>query len=165
MELSIRNERIKRIDIIGEDGTVLGQVVFNPYDMGIYRKYTEIRMQLAKDKQEYEAIVKEYESIPKDTPEDDMLETGEYDKLNEIYQAESKMSGGIENIFKNLEIGIDGLFGHGVYELITQGYQDEGMLNPLFEAVKPFFDEAGKERGEKVGAAKLNRAQRRTTKK
>lgn len=161
MGLSIKSERIKRIDITGEDGEVLGQVVFNPYDMGVFKKYTEMRMQLARDKQEYESIVKEYESIPKDISENDMLESGDYEKLNTIYQAESRIGEGIEAVFANLRVGIDSLFGTGVYDLITQGYQDEEMLTPLFEAVKPFFDEAGKERKEKVGSAKLNRAQRR----
>lgn len=122
-------------------------------------------MNLAKNKKNYEELVKEYDAIPKDVEESTMMDTGEYEKLNNLYQAESNMSTGITQIFVDLKSGIDNLFGEGIFDLFTQGYQDEVMLDPLFEAVKPFFEEAGKDRQSKVDSVKLNRAERRSIKK
>ena len=159
-QILIRSDRIKTLDI--SDGkNVLCQARFNPFDMGIYKLYTEIRMQLAKDKQAYDQLVKEYRQTPGINDDEDTERETDYEALNRQYQAEMKLSGGIDNIFDNLKKGIDGIFGGGVYDAVTMGYKDEGMLTPLLEAAAPFFDEAGRERNEQVEKAMLSREQRR----
>lgn len=164
-ELTLNSgSRIKSIGITDNNGNVIVTAKFNPSDFDVYTKFTELQERETKERQAYEELRKKYKEMP-EVDEDDELSSEDYEKLYDKYSVEREINGAIDKMFGSIKIGVDEIFGEGVYDALAQGCKDMGMIKPLFEWAAPLFTEAAKEYNEQIEKAQQNREQRRAAKK
>ncbi|MCL2354957.1 MAG: hypothetical protein FWC68_03665 [Oscillospiraceae bacterium] len=137
----------KKIDVLDEQGNKIGEVCFNPEDVGAYDAFLNILDKIVesqrkvKDIGEIEDFTDEEIENLKGTEDLEGLEDT-FSKMKAIFQITVDL---VDEINKD----IDSIFGEGITELFLQGSKDIELLMPLLDGVMPIFQEAREQKTDK----------------
>lgn len=135
--------KIKRHDIVDENGDKLGEISYNPTDINAIQKYFTL---YNKCKNGQRQLNNKVENLNIDILAKELESADEFAEAENVTAKFSEALNFAVDTVDDVFAEVDGLFGEGTCQMFTQGCKDPNMLLPLFEATFPDFTAAAEER-------------------
>jgi hypothetical protein len=127
-------------DVLDEQGNKIGEVCFNPEDVGVYDKFLSILTKI----NEFQKKVKDIGDVKNITSEEigKMKNSQDLEKLEDTFSKMKTISQVTVELVGEITKDVNSIFGEGVTELFLQGSKDLELIMPLLDGVMPFFQKA-----------------------
>ena len=129
-----------REDVLDEQGNKIGEICFNPEDVGVYDAFLNILNKINDSQKKIENIG-EIKDITSEEIER-MKDAKDLENLEDTFSKMKNISQVTVELVDEITKDINSIFGDGVSELFLQGSKDLELLMPLLDGVMPFFQKA-----------------------
>lgn len=144
VQIKDKNVRIPVMDAEGKEK--LGEICFNPEDDRTYQKFIDVAQMLREGGKKVKAIEIDEAGL-KEIQEKELETLDDFEQAMKVFESLGAAVKITAETWDSVCAGLDEIFGAGVCAIFTQGQVDGELLEPLFNAVTPYFRQ---ERNKKV---------------
>ena len=133
-----------REDVLDEQGNKVGEICFNPEDVGVYDRFLNILSKISESQKKIDGI-----GDIKELTEEEVTLAEETGELDETFSKIKNISKITVDLVDEISAELDNIFGEGTAEFFLQWSKDLELINPLLDGVMPYFEKARSEKTDK----------------